>query len=274
MEGFFEIHPSGKAVQVRNPTRVRDFSVQVLNAYNVIDQCRSVDACYLFSRPILVMPVHVSPIYALLRYDTKLQWTERWVDSFESLSVLRTVLQCYSSNPEMDFYKANEERIVAARSHYEKVIMELEEQLHAALAPIHRGSGNERSKLEAFLALMSQFTMQCINALERCIMAIFAVDAPLTPADLLPDVSCWSEKRRSALPMFCAKFFETKQVICNTRLEKSCAEGTFVQRRWFNSEEIAMRFDTTPADEMYKGFIDRTTAWEYFNFLDFEEGLK
>ena len=77
-------------------------------------------------------------------------------------------------------------------------------------------------------------------------------------------------KQIAGIPTLYKHIFDTKHNLLNKRLE----HDGHPTETFFHTDEIAERMKTTPPDEMYKGFIDRTTLWEYFRYLDCDKILK
>jgi hypothetical protein len=279
MEGQFNessllmIHPSGKSMRFKvSPAPIDGFSIQVLNAFNTNAELRLEHTWYIHALPLLPMPVLRSPIICLLSYDAANPWVSRFGDSIAMVSMLRTVYHCYNSK-ELAYFEKNRARILDARSKYDKRIEELRETLQTQLDTIYESfKGNQRVALTQFAERLEWFTVEIIRTLEMALLEMFGLiveERWLTPHQYF-GVEVLDPKQIAGIPMVYKHIFETKHNILNKRLEK---EG-FPLETFFHPEEIDERMKTTPQDEMYKGFIDRITLWEYFRYLDCDKILK
>lgn len=277
MEGQFnntnlmEIHPSGKIMRLKVPASpVEGFNIQVVNAFNTHPEIRMEHLWYIHALPLLPMPVIRSPLLTYLSYNHKNPWVPCYGDSIAMVSCLRNIYHCYNSK-ELKYFEDNKQRILEARGTYEKSIEDLRESLQNNLNDLYRANLNERQSLEQFAKYLEYFTVEVIRTLERALLQIFGIIYDLTP-HVYPDSSVLDNERLAAIPKLYAHIFTTKHTILNERLKKFANQTEEV--RYFHPEEIEERMKTTPKEEIYKGFIDRTTLWEYYQSLDCDNILK
>ena len=270
--GFFEVHNSGKAQRIAKPRIVGEFNIQILNAYVSNEEIREADKMRLYERNILVMPVPMSPVYALLHHDKESCWIPRYINSFKLLFTFRCILQCYANNPHMPIFKNHPQRVIDTRNAYETGLFEREEHLYTELRPVYRAfkdnTVNERDTLQKFLEILENFTIFVINHTEKAIMALFDIKAPLMEVQA-PDASVFAQKDTSDMMQTMHQFFDAKQKIMNVKLQKSTPDGvTFIFSDWFDMDDMPHRLANAPSDQIFKGYMDRLTAFEYFKFMD------
>lgn len=210
-------------------------SPQVLNAFLSDAAIKTHMSEYVHSANILVMPVHYSP---LLVYLVRPQpWTYRYTDSLKMLSMLWSIIQCYTC---VDYPNKNVERIKKAR---EELVVQIND-LNARMC--------ETLQMDTFFEQMETFTIERINLHETCLLRIFGMDVPvLTPMEFKPDVSALEADARLKLRGVTEHFFKTKERLMNVRLESDDRYFTFDQNQ----------------ENPYKGYMCRKLAREYFNCI-------
>lgn len=271
-ESIMEIHPGGKMMRFKiPPSPIDGFSVQVLNAFNTNAEIRLEQMWYIHALPLLPMPVMRSPLYNRIAYNPAQPWVPCYSDSIAMVSLLRMIYACYNSR-ELQYVEKNKVRIVEARNKYQARIDEIRERLQTMLNELYADNKklNERQSLEQFAALLEYFTVEIIRTLETALMSMFGLTGNLLTPHCYPDASVLDKERIAGIPILYKHMFTAKHTILNERLKLA---GHKEEVRYFHPEEIEERMKTTPKDEIYKGFIDRMTLWEYYQSLDCEKIL-
>lgn len=287
LDQFFEVLHEGKAVKLRNPPKQQSqqcpwFSVQVLNAYQSDAAITADDWTYVYSRCLLPMMLFQSPVYLWLKYEPKdsKTWQQgRYENSITVFYTLRGIINCFGRIPSMPVYQAHSQRCQAAYNTYMVEVEGREERLFEEVAAIQRafvgGQVNEREALWRFLQTLEIFTLNMINIAEKAVMTILDLKNIPLSQPVFPEINQVPRQQLDQLLKESAVFFKAKEDITNTRLEKAAGgDGShFVTKTFFNMDNYNERIPNTRQDELYRGYIDRTTAWEYFKFMDIEEIL-
>ena len=167
-----ELHPSGKAVALNPKFRLKTpVTPQLLNGFMSEEAFRIDHSMYMNSRDFLPMPIPQSPVLCML---IQRPLFERYTDSFKTLSMLRTIVQCFALNP----YLRNA-RIEKAHQKVLEETTELEERFHAEM--------EKTQDINAFLNILELSTYDRIHMYEKCIRTMFELNVPeemcLTPIE-------------------------------------------------------------------------------------------
>lgn len=237
-----EVHGSGKAVVLNPKFRLKTpVTPQLLNGFMSEEAFRIDHSMYMHSRDFLPMPIPASPLLCMI---IQRPMFERYTDSFKTLSMLRTIVQCFALNP----YLCNE-RIKKAHRKALEDTAELEERLHEQIQGI-----------DGFLELMERSTFERIHVYERCVHDMFNLDVPIE-ACLTPVERGILAQDPEAMQKVLYHFLKNKEAIRNVRMEKSLPEGEhYTHVKYFTCQ---------PQDQgpLYNGFLDERTVFEYFKFI-------
>jgi hypothetical protein len=221
----------------------------------------------LYSRHFLIMPCHTSPLLALIQNSNK--WIYRYTDSFASLSMMLTIIQCFTANPLLKYYIDNKEHLDLCRAKWIEVTSAIDDDMNSKIQPLFDQKLNEKQTLERFFVIMESITLRRIQSYEICIAKMFHLpyEGLLTPK-ICPPASELTIPDQKGIPRMICHFFMMKQSILNDRLFLSSPD--YVKRDYFDLKDMATRLETTPKEEIYKGYMDRYTAWEFFQFMKIE----
>ena len=190
------------------------------------------------------MPIHYSPMLCFLTHVPP--WTYRYTDSLKMMTMLFSIIQCYSV---VDYPRKNPSLIKEARA----TLMEKCEKLNDAILESLKGKSEED-----FYRLMEGYTIDRIQLHEACIWKMFGfafpVELVLTP-NLAPEIGVLEEPRKFFAAL--EHYFQTKDMLINVRSEKASPEGEYVQKRFFTNH-------SSLGDNPYKGYFNRALAREYF----------
>lgn len=255
---MLEVHPSGKAVNLLPQYAKMTIPIipQLINGFMADEELKRDHSVYMHTRDFLPMPVFKSP---LLVFIMKKHWDNRYADSFQVISILRQIIQCYCVNPFLDYNKENEKRLADAHSWMVEETSKLEEGLFKEL----EGGAD-------FVTTMERTTIERIHILEECIHRMFDLDIPLeyclTPPQA-PPLDSGIEKRQVA-QLLC-HYFETKQLLRNVHMEKGLPDDAkFEPTVYFDIEDMKTRIFRDSS--LHNGYLDRWTIAEYINFLKLE----
>lgn len=267
MEGFLKFSADGHMVKATKPPNVPKFAVGLLKAYTSEKEVMEKDRAYTFSRHILPMPMRVSPVYVALRGDVA---TRSVVNSVDHFLLVRHIYMCYCYNPQRrDFNPKTIEE-------HDKFVAEREERLFADLELLINAYAkkelNQRQALESFIPMLGSFTVDLINYMELAIMQTLMFKAPLTEfkAGTL-DINALLPEERLNFFQTMRYFFAAKQDLRNAWMQQT--QEKYEPVTSFGLDHFEQRLTSTPPDEVYCGFLDRTTAMEYLHFLDFDQIL-
>lgn len=213
-----DIHSNGKFIKVSNnliPQLTRDVNIQVISGYVSDQELRLVDRNYIYSRPILPIPVLNSPLLVSLMYHPKDpdHWKPRYSTSIAVLSMLRSIQACYSINPHLKYYQDNKERINNAVKSYQERVDSMDTLFYQQIKTVN---GEHE-----FINLLCNNTCQHIEALECCIMEMFNINyiKPNINNNTV-DIPLGLDEHQ-LLYNVCEHFFSTKQELTNTRLQQT-----------------------------------------------------
>lgn len=255
---ILDIHPSGKAVSVKPKYHLKiPVTPQLLNGFLGDEAFKTDHADYMHSRDFLVMPVHVSPLYCAIQ---KLPLKQRYTDSFESISILRTIIQCFRVNP---YLESGENRKCIVESHNWMIEQTnaLEEKMFEALEKLNT------EDLKGFIQIMEQSTLERIHVLEETIWRMFKLER-IMPLEycLTPKVTPSFQGKPEDARRLMAHYFETKQLLRNIRMEKSLPDDVeYEPVRYFDIE--AIRNGRWDPNTLYNSYLDPQTVKEYKLFL-------
>lgn len=272
-------HSSGKAVRLSRPIQIPLFSIQVLNAYQTDPVLTLDDRTYIYSRQFIPMIVYESPVAVALAYDSRnrAQWRSRFRTAIDLLVFLRMVICCFMRNDKMPSYLSNPKRAMACFDNYEGQVEELDSwrrtQYEQILKAFEQGQLNERQALEQTIELLQRYTIRLIRLEELTIITFFNLqNVPLTKEDDYPDVDMVTPEFFKTLLGEAKVMYDAKNKIENLRLDKASSDLKPHQyRQFFDTDNFLTRFHECPKEEVYRGYMDRYTAWEYFKFLDIDK---
>lgn len=265
MDKYFLSHENGKLMRIHTPLRVEHpIHPAILNAFNANKEFKKEYFELLYSRHFLVMPCHKSPLIALIQSSNK--WTYRFTDSFASLSIMLTIIQCFTANPVLKYYTEHKEHLDLCRAKWIEATDKIDNDMNEKIQPLFDNDKlNEKQKLEQFLTIMEAITIRRIHSYEMCIAKMFGIDIILTPK-MCPPASELLKEDQAAIPKMICHFFMMKQSIMNDRL-RLASNDDFEPVSYFDLKDMDTRLHSTPKEEIYKGYMDRYTAWEYFQFM-------
>lgn len=254
VNNILEIHPSKNAVSVPQQYQLNvPVTPHLLNGFLSDPELRNDHADYMHTCDFLIMPVHVSPLLCAIQ---KLSWRKRYVDSFESISILRLIIQCFRVNPHLP---GDKKRIREAHDWM------IEETNKLEMALVEQLEELTDDNLEGFITIMEQSTLRRIRILEETIWRMFSVGkvfplaACLTPLETPNLTEGLPEMRRVT-----ARYLETKQLLRNIRAEKALPEGnTYQPVNYFDLGAIK----EGRRENLHRNHIDPETAREYKLFL-------
>lgn len=267
MEGFFKYSADGRMVKAANPPKIPKFAVGLLNAYITNSEVVEKDRAFTFSRHILPMPMTPSPVLVALRSDTPMRATVNSVDHF---LLMRHVYMCYCCNSHRHDY--NPKTVETHDSFVNDREDRLFKDLELLVKAVSSGELNQKQALESLLPMLGAFTVDIINYMELAIMETLVFKAPLTqftPGS--PTIMSLDEEERNRFFEMMRYFFSAKQELRNVWFKSM--DDNYTPINYFGVDQFSKRLTDTPSDEVYLGFIDRTTALEYLKFLDFEDIL-
>lgn len=256
-------------VRPANNAEIKGFRVGILNAYMSEKEVVEKDRAYTFSRHILPMPMPVSPVYALLRGIP----TRTVVNSIDQFMILRHIYMCFCANPHMPCHK---KQVVET---HDQFVNDCEgrfyKDMETLVSAFKNQELNERQAIESLIPILATFTLDQINFMEIAIMETLVFKAPVTEGSNL-DLSSLNDVERVQFFQAMRLFFDAKGKIMNEMLARSRPDSDkspYVPRDFFGVGQFDARLRDTPPAEVYRGFIDRTTAMEYLKYLDFDESL-
>jgi len=274
---FVNEHPSGNLIQPVYANKLKfPISIQELNAYMSDEDTRKHTCVYVMSKDFFPMPVYYSPV---LLYIIPAEWTYVYVDSVSMISLMRTIIECYT-NPSICYYNENKELVEKAKKSFEKDIHELQEYSFTKwcdiLVKFKNKTHNEKVTLENFIHIMEEVTIKRIRLMEKMILHMFGYENLFnklcTPFEY-PDAKKLKQTDQESITKILCHFFDHKQAYRNERLQ-TYSSFPKVDIQYFNIKEMQNRLKTLPADQIYKNYMDRETALEYLKFVDANEILK
>ena len=265
MENFWEIHNSGRAVCVRKPFRVRNFDLQTLNTYQADERARQDGEGMVYSEYILCMPVHFSPVLAVMVHDPKQVWKPRYTNSVRSLYDLNMVLNCFWNNPHMDHVKNDIKRVAAIqdklREDHKNKREVLFEQIEAVDMALKAQQIQKFEAVDRVARILEANTLSQIHLIEQALIDLFKMrNVPLTSSELLT-AAVFNADGQKAFFLTMRRMFDAKQVLLNRQL----VNGEHQARQWFQLDQLESRM--TQPDNLFKGYIDADTIWEYFRLI-------
>lgn len=260
-----DIHSNEKFIKVPAsivPQLIKDINVQVLAGYSSDSEFRLADRDYIYSRPILPIPVLNSPLLVTIMYYKKdpNHWKPRYSTSIATLSMLRTIQSCYSINKELPYYMEHRERIDAAITRYRSKVKECDNLFFTEMQCLESSKQglSEQQGLTHFIRILETNTYAHINAMEMCIMEMFNINYTsinlLTerPTDPIP----LEQTEVGLLDNVTEHFLMCKQQTMNVKLEKTGNE----QCVWFQPTN-----DVSIYIPEYK-FLSLQRVREYYNY--------
>jgi hypothetical protein len=182
--------------------------------------------------------------------------------------MMLTIIQCFTANPVLKYYVENKEHLDLCRAKWIEATEKIDDDMNEKIQPLYQNKDlNEKQKLDQFLTIMESITLRRIQSYEICIAKMFnlSYQGLLTPK-ICPPASELQESDQKAIPRMLCHFFMMKQSILNDRL--LLASPDYIPKDYFNLKEMETRLQMTPKDEIYKGYMDRYTAWEFFQFME------
>lgn len=220
----------------------------VLNGFQSDQNLRITLSDYVHSANILVMPIHCSP---LLVYLMPKKWTYRYTDSFKTLSMLWSIIQCYCCT---DYIGKNVEQTKAAK---DELISKCSDLNDALIAAVKNTNGVE----QAFYSVMEKFTIERIHIHEACICKMFGftflIESIYTPY-MTPTFNVLEKNAQSTFTSVVKHFFQTKEALINVRIERASPEGTHVSKQYFTC------LDNGFGENPYNGYMNRELAHQYY----------
>jgi hypothetical protein len=274
---LFDLHENGKAMALRHQLRT-SISIQVLRGYQAMPNNRSFLSTCVYGPHYLLMPVHRSPLLAVVMHNPKQPWQKRFTDSVTTISLLTSIIEAYSRDGGTDYYVGFHDKIEAAKQKCREQTTLYENRRFERLVALYRERLDEKQSLEKFMTIMEDFTLERIHLLEWTVYQMFPfvgpLEAYLTP-NLRPNLSVLSDTEIASVGTVMKQFFSFKEAIMNDklRLETTPDGEEYVPTTWFDTEAIPERLKTTPKEEIYKGYLPRATAREYYVFMDSENIL-
>ena len=227
---FFEVHANGKQVRPRFPVKVSVVDPHVMRTYEADTPSRIIDADFITQWDILIRACHVSPVLVFLR---ALGWEYRFTDTLASISALYQIIRSHSVTPDLTYTKMFGPRIRAALVAMDKAIRALEESFYDAVA-------KDMTK-DQWLQVMSSYTIDRIQILERCAHAMFALPFPvemgLTP-HWFPTLDDLEPARKALMPRVAFDYYKKKQMLRNVRLEKALPEDTVFEPETYLNDNV------------------------------------
>jgi hypothetical protein len=270
MDKYFIFHNNEKLMRIKDFLRVdHPIHPSILNAFNSNAEFKKEYMELLYSRHFLLMPCHRSPLMTLIKAPNK--WIHRFTDSFAVLSEMLTIIQCFTINPALKYYNEHKEHLDLCRAKWLEATEKIDSDMNEKIQPLYTQQDlNEKQKLERFLTIMEAITLRRIHSYELCIAKMFNINCEgiLTPK-ICPPASSLPDDNQKMIPKVLCHFFMIKQSIMNDRLKLASGDD-FKEVKYFDLEEMAGRLESTPKEEIYKGYMDRYTAWEFFQFMKIE----
>jgi len=248
-------HASGKAVMLKQPIPgLMRLKPSIVLAYQSNKDVVVLDRNYIYSRPILPMPVAKSPF---MIYGA---WTTKYTDSLSILFRLRSIQQCFYHNP----LKGKEEEFNMIYKQFQMDMSALEDKLFDVELP-HFYKHNPSSTEEActlLIGILEKHTFDVIHLFEKSIHAMFIPEYPLqnmlTPVDA-PDLQVLIPEEQKHVLHAYDMFFKNKQIIQNVRLEYEGHEKHYCFK------------DIIGTGPKYNNYLDQQRAIEYYHFLNIKQ---
>jgi len=263
LKNLLIVHPSGRLIKPSKNVKFPIFPHE-LNGYNVDETLRKELSKQVYSRNMLPMVVHSSP---LLCYIINQEWMDAYTDSIKTSSLLQNIINCYGY-PGYEWYDNNKEQIQNAHATYGKDAIKMEKRVFDIIKHIKvqfdTKKINEKEALTKFIETMQRATIDYINLLERRVMMMFGIDMPLLTPMLAPTFDKLKKEDQQKTPEFFCHFYQTKELLRNV------FDNT-ENVKWFDIEDIKTRLVTCPKEELFCGYLDRLTMWEYFKFMDLKK---
>lgn len=271
MDKYFIFHINEKLMRIKEFLRVdHPIHPSLLSAFNSnMEYKQEYMSQLLYSRHFLLMPCHRSPLMTLIKAPGK--WIYRFTNSFAVLSEMLTIIQCFTANPELKYYVEHKDHLDLCRAKWIEATEKIDSDMNEKVQPFYgRQDLNEKQKLEQFIAIMESITLRRIHSYEMCIAKMFNInpEGMLTPK-ICPPASMLHEDDQKMISKVMCHFFMMKQSIMNDRLKLSTGDD-FKEVKYFDLKDMEVRLQSTPKEEIYKGYLDRYTAWEFFQFMKIE----
>lgn len=266
MDNFLEIHNSGRAVSVRKPFRVRNFNLQTLNAFQADDVARQGVEGMVYSEYILCMPVHFSPVLAVMVHDPKQVWKPRYTNSVRSLYDLMMIWQCFWNNPHMDHVRQDMKRVAAINDKLRQDRADKRAALFESMEAIDEALKTQQiqrfESVDRAARCLEAYTLEQIHLVEQALIDLFKMrNVPLTSRELLTAAVIGSPEGQKAFFVTLKRMLDAKQVLLNRQM----VNGEHEERQWFGLDQLEARM--TQPDNLFKGYIDAETIWEYFRLI-------
>ena len=236
-----------------------DIKVEELMAYKIDKELQDALHEQIYKKNYLPMVVETSP---LLCYIMRKEWTNRYTDSIKTISLLHQIINCYGY-PGLEFFDTNMERIKKAQDDYIKQAEKIDAKLFAMVKEIEGNlktkSINEKEAITEFIKIMEQTTITRINLLEQRILRMFNVDEALFTPQSRPEFQNLPQEDQKRAGEVLCEFYKSKQWYRND------FDGT-PEVKWFDLADIPKRREKCLPDELFRGYLDRFTMWEYLKF--------
>lgn len=274
-EGLFEFSPDGRMVKLKKTMELKNFKVNVLNAYMSKQDVVETDRAETFHSPILPCPVATSPLYVVLHQAKPVR---SHMNSVDQLLTLRHIFKCFCDNPYMPHVKDRTQQvskmIKTFHDHLEKEDDTFHEHMDDLVNQFVEKKCNERMSLERFLDLVHKHTFRQTVLYESVIMDVLGIkNVPFSSYELL-SANVFDAEEFQRFCLACRFFYDAKQKLMNYCLRQASESESFTDRTWFQINDMERRWQSTPPDEVFYGFIDRLTAWEYLKFYDTDDLIK
>lgn len=270
MENILLLDPSKKFVKPKRNDINLPIDSRILAAFTKKPELQNSRNEYVYSKNILPMPVEFSPI---LVYMDKKNWQNRFIDSISVLSLFRLIMEVYIINPiPLDFTTENKERIESAYHEFIDKMTELDYKQKDIVNKIYetfrdcKKEYNEKQALTDFIRSMQEYTFNVLNLYEMLFHKSFDLKYPvewfLTPHVVYTRNELPNPQK---FPVFYCQCYAKKQELWNGNMQKN--DKDHKDKIFFNLEEMKTRLDKLPADQIFNGYVDRETAFEYLQFL-------
>lgn len=209
---FLTLHANGLLVTPKKAFK-SPLKIEILQMYAADKDLAAMHAIYIHSREFLYIPVHKSPLLVAL---IPRPWHYRYTTSYNSLSMLWSIIETYTTLLGIK----RDKLIIESDELDDKMFKTLEADL------------NE----EQFLEVMRKLTIEKIQLHERFIHGMFDYKFPveyiLTPF-VFPKIEMLQEEDRKEYDKRMGNYFEEKNKIMNSKLEKATPEGEYIPKNFF-----------------------------------------
>jgi len=258
------------------PKTLLPFAPNVLNGLESIDDITGVQKCVLSIYNVLPMPVIQSPIVTLLLTNVPrgAKCPEKrphlsWVQSgFQLRSLVflvhQRIVPFHSSISDEYPQECHDEMLEQIASY--------EEFHQSRLQNLFDEEPQPQDYMDHFIGYLEDFAWYYLNTLERFLFKTLIephesnleLEHVLTPRVALNLWDC----HPSLIPSIqkCVVDFFTLHVQAIHKHEQRHAGPDYVQKNCINLQAIQTRITCTPLQNLYRGYIDRQTMEEYWEF--------